>query len=197
MDTQMTPESNSKEIIIDQQIRASESRYATHTSRDTSKSDSFSKQQNKTTLDTKTSTTTITANYNTIKSSIIQFEESSQLMKQTYSNIIIKRYMCDKINIAMIKDMVQQLVALGELCFTGSGSQKKFNVKSQIQESLENQKLTTNEKIAGAYLDLLFKNTCNDNSKKQLIDLAKTISASNYRHYWFGVAQNQSLKMKK
>ncbi|CAL6046423.1 Hypothetical_protein [Hexamita inflata] len=75
----------------------------------------------------------------------------------------------------MIKDMVQQLVALGELCFTGSGSQKKFNVKSQIQESLENQKLTTNEKIAGAYIDLLFKNTCNDNSKKQLIDLAKSI----------------------
>ena len=73
--------------------------------------------------------------------------------------------------------MVQQLVALAELCFTDpkSGSQKKFNVKSQIQESLENQKVTTNEKIADAYLDLLVENTCNDNTKTQLINLAKSI----------------------
>ncbi|CAL6024889.1 Conserved_hypothetical protein [Hexamita inflata] len=137
-----------------------------------------------TTVDTasdKTSITavqSITANYNTIKSSIIQFEESSQLTKfNTYSQIIIKRYMLDEINISIIKDMVTQLVALAELCFTDSksGSQKKFNVKSQIQSTLQNQRVTANEKIADAYLDLLVEDAVNDNTKKQLIALAKNI----------------------
>ncbi|CAL6097323.1 Conserved_hypothetical protein [Hexamita inflata] len=125
-----------------------------------------------------TAVQSITANYNTIKSSIIQFEESSQLTKfNTYSQIIIKRYMLDDINISIIKDMVTQLVALAELCFVSpkSGSQKKFNVTSQIQQTLQNQRQTVNDKIASSYLELLVENAVNDNTKKQLISLAKNI----------------------
>ena len=59
-------------------------------------------------ITTTTSQISITADYNTIKSSIIAFEEKEQLTKfRTYSAIVIKRYTYDDINIDVIKEMIE------------------------------------------------------------------------------------------
>ncbi|CAL5996699.1 Conserved_hypothetical protein [Hexamita inflata] len=121
---------------------------------------------------------TIVANYNQMKSSLVAFEESSQLNKfKTYSEIIIKRYCFDDINITVIENMITDLVALAELSFPdrADGSKKKFNVKSQVQTILNNTKTTICEKIADSYLDNLIDRVCKENTREQLIQLAHNI----------------------
>jgi len=59
-----------------------------------------------------------TANYNSLKSSLVQFEEQASLTKfNTYSEIIIDRYTFDDINVKELNEMIQQLVALAEFSF--------------------------------------------------------------------------------
>jgi len=60
----------------------------------------------------------ITADYNTIKSSLVQFEEAQSITKwKTYSQIIITRYCYDDISQPQLKEMVTALVGLAEYVF--------------------------------------------------------------------------------
>ena len=96
------------------------------------------------------------ADYNSLKSSLVQFEERASLTKfNTYSEIIINRYTFDDINVKELQEMVQQLVALAEFSFQDAkdGNKRKYNVKLQIQAVLQNDKSSTSLKIADCLLD--------------------------------------------
>ncbi|CAL6030568.1 Conserved_hypothetical protein [Hexamita inflata] len=120
----------------------------------------------------------IIADYNSMRSSQVLFEEQCQLKRfQTYSEILIKRFTFDNINMPLIEEMTKQLVALAELCFTDKqdGGKRKFNVKTQLQCVLNNTKQTVSEKIADAFLDQTIDKVCKEYSKQELIEFATNI----------------------
>lgn len=113
-----------------------------------------------------------------MRSSVIASEEKFQLTKfNTYSEIIIKRFTYDEFDKRMLTEMVEQLVALAEYCFIekSEGLKKKFNVKIQIQKVLENNKESKALRIADVLLDGIVEEVVKNNTKNQLIALAKSI----------------------
>ncbi|CAL6037956.1 Conserved_hypothetical protein [Hexamita inflata] len=117
----------------------------------------------------------IVADYNSMRSSQVLFEEQYQLKRfQTFSEILIKRYTSDNINMPLLEEMTKQLVALAECCFTDKkdGSKRKFNVKTQLQYILNNSKQTVSEKIADSFLDQTIDKVCKEYTKQELTEFA-------------------------
>ncbi|CAL6096772.1 Conserved_hypothetical protein [Hexamita inflata] len=130
---------------------------------------------------TSTNTLTITSNYNTMKSSLVAFDEQVNLNKfNTYSAIVIKKYMSDIITSQSIQQMITQLCALAELVWANDkqcGETKKYNVKLQINnflcESSSTQSSST--QIAVQLLDTMIDNTIKTYTTKQLISMSYNI----------------------
>ncbi|CAL6042829.1 Conserved_hypothetical protein [Hexamita inflata] len=123
-------------------------------------------------------TLTIESDYNSIKSSMVRFEEQSNLQKfNTYSNIVIKKYINDKITALEIQNMITQLCALSEMVWQNeqqAGELKKYNVKLQIKTVLMTDTSIT-QQIAETLLDDMIDKTIQNNTKSQLIQLAQNI----------------------
>ncbi|CAL6063144.1 Conserved_hypothetical protein [Hexamita inflata] len=121
-------------------------------------------------------TLTIESDYNSIKSSMVRFEEQSNLQKfNTYSNIVIKKYINDKITALEIQNMITQLCALSEMVWQNeqqAGELKKYNVKLQIKTVLHT---SITQQIAKTLLDDMIDKTIQNNTKSQLIQLAQNI----------------------
>ncbi|CAL6031058.1 Conserved_hypothetical protein [Hexamita inflata] len=81
-------------------------------------------------------TLTIESDYNSIKSSMVKFEEESNTTKfNTYSEIVIKKYINDKITYTGIQNMITQLCSLAEYVWqneNSAGELRKFNVKRSL-----------------------------------------------------------------
>ncbi|CAL6034499.1 Conserved_hypothetical protein [Hexamita inflata] len=123
-------------------------------------------------------TLTIESDYNSIKSSMVRFEEQSNLQKfNTYSNIVIKKYINDKITALEIQNMITQLCALSEMVWQNeqqAGELKKYNVKLQIKTVLMTDTSIT-QQIAETLLDDMIDKTIQNNTQSQLIQLAQNI----------------------
>ncbi|CAL6059719.1 Conserved_hypothetical protein [Hexamita inflata] len=123
-------------------------------------------------------TLTIESDYNSIKSSMVKFEEQSNLQKfNTYSDIVIKKYINDKITCDEIQNMITQLCSLAEYVWqneTSAGELRKFNVKLRLKTILITD-TTITQQIADTLLDKMIDDTIKNNTKLQLLQLAWNI----------------------
>ncbi|CAL6091366.1 Conserved_hypothetical protein [Hexamita inflata] len=123
-------------------------------------------------------TLTIESDYNSIKSSMVKFEEQSNLQKfNTYSDIVIKKYINDKISSDEIQNMITQLCSLAEYVWqneTQAGELRKFNVKLRLKTILITDTSIT-QQIADTLLDKMIDDTIKNNTKLQLLQLAQNI----------------------
>ncbi|CAL6080705.1 Conserved_hypothetical protein [Hexamita inflata] len=125
-----------------------------------------------------TNSVTIESDYNSIKSSMVKFDEETNLKKfNTYSQVVIKKYINDKITTDQINSMLTQLCALAEYVWKNefqAGELKKYNVKLQLRNALITDTSTT-QIIAECFIDTKIDQIIDSNSTKDLLQLAQNI----------------------
>ncbi|CAL6054387.1 Conserved_hypothetical protein [Hexamita inflata] len=123
-------------------------------------------------------TITIESDYNSIKSSMVKFEEQSNMTKfDTYSQIVIKKYINDKITYTGIENMITQLCSLAEYVWqneNSAGELRKFNVKLSLKTILITD-TSIAQQMTDTFLDKMIDDTIQNNTKLQLLRLAQNI----------------------
>ncbi|CAL6035952.1 Conserved_hypothetical protein [Hexamita inflata] len=123
-------------------------------------------------------TITIESDYNSIKSSMVKFEEQSNMTKfDTYSQIVIKKYINDKITYTGIENMITQLCSLAEYVWqneNSAGELRKFNVKLSLKTILITD-TSIAQQMTDTFLDKMIDDTIQNNTKLQLLQLAQNI----------------------
>ncbi|CAL5981709.1 Conserved_hypothetical protein [Hexamita inflata] len=123
-------------------------------------------------------TITIESDYNSIKSSMVKFEEQSNMTKfDTYSQIVIKKYINDKITYTGIENMITQLCSLAEYVWqneNSAGELRKYNVKRILKNILITD-TSIAQQMTDTFLDKMIDDTIQNNTKLQLLRLAQNI----------------------
>ncbi|KAH0576175.1 hypothetical protein SS50377_21735 [Spironucleus salmonicida] len=113
------------------------------------------------------------ANYNSMQSSLLTFEEDSNNAKfGHYSKILMAGYISLQLTGRLLYDMVEQVVALSEYYFKGKkqGDVRLYNTIAILDTILqENQ--STSSKLCKIYLQELINRVLKNNKRKDLIKL--------------------------
>ncbi|CAL5974328.1 Conserved_hypothetical protein [Hexamita inflata] len=111
---------------------------------------------------------------------MVKFDEETNLKKfNTYSQVVIKKYINDKITTDQINSMLTQLCALAEYVWKNefqAGELKKYNVKLQLRNALITDTSTT-QIIAECFIDTKIDQIIDSNSTK---DLSLTLISLKY-----------------
>ncbi|CAL6089355.1 Conserved_hypothetical protein [Hexamita inflata] len=125
---------------------------------------------------TQTSNTiTISDEYNTMGSQqVLNNERYNSQQFDTYADIIIKKFINDKITFDELQNMIKQLCSLAEYIWQKQpsiGELRKHNVKLRLANALGNNG-SISYQIAYTLLDNMIDETIKNNTKRQLKQIA-------------------------